>query len=188
MFKLATKFGCAVTSAKFCQVVYDMPTIFVVNVQMNENVRSIKYTGGTNNLNCGKKVRTAYNSHVRVYLKMVDDLKQSVKRVKSGGAGRSSSSPLQNGEGNPSSSSPGQGTVTSDPPCAACKSLRRKCTKDCIFLPYFPRDDPEKFARVHKVFGASNVAKMLQVRFSLRSITITFVTFVTFSYEIISSF
>ena len=50
-----------------------------------------------------------------------------------------------------------------EPPCAACKSLRRKCTRECIFLPYFPRDDPEKFARVHKVFGASNVAKMLQV-------------------------
>lgn len=56
-----------------------------------------------------------------------------------------------------------------EPPCAACKSLRRKCTRECIFLPYFPRDDPEKFARVHKVFGASNVAKMLQVFITLGS-------------------
>ncbi|KAF2290273.1 hypothetical protein P3X46_028061 [Hevea brasiliensis] len=47
-------------------------------------------------------------------------------------------------------------------PCASCKLLRRRCTKDCIFAPYFPSDDPRKFAIVHKVFGASNVSKMLQ--------------------------
>ncbi|XP_061351055.1 LOB domain-containing protein 12-like [Gastrolobium bilobum] len=47
-------------------------------------------------------------------------------------------------------------------PCASCKLLRRRCTQDCIFAPYFPSDDPQKFARVHKVFGASNVSKMLQ--------------------------
>ncbi|OIW02734.1 hypothetical protein TanjilG_29510 [Lupinus angustifolius] len=47
-------------------------------------------------------------------------------------------------------------------PCASCKLLRRRCTKDCTFAPYFPSDDPQKFAIVHKVFGASNVSKMLQ--------------------------
>ncbi|XP_057784665.1 LOB domain-containing protein 12-like [Salvia miltiorrhiza] len=47
-------------------------------------------------------------------------------------------------------------------PCASCKLLRRRCAKDCIFAPYFPSDDPLKFAIVHKVFGASNVSKMLQ--------------------------
>ncbi|KAK7305919.1 hypothetical protein VNO77_43832 [Canavalia gladiata] len=47
-------------------------------------------------------------------------------------------------------------------PCASCKLLRRRCAKDCIFAPYFPSDDPQKFALVHKVFGASNVSKMLQ--------------------------
>ncbi|XP_015874639.2 LOB domain-containing protein 12 [Ziziphus jujuba] len=47
-------------------------------------------------------------------------------------------------------------------PCASCKLLRRRCAKDCIFAPYFPSDDPRKFAIVHKVFGASNVSKMLQ--------------------------
>nr|CAB3465558.1 unnamed protein product [Digitaria exilis] len=47
-------------------------------------------------------------------------------------------------------------------PCASCKLLRRRCTKDCIFSPFFPADDPHKFAIVHKVFGASNVSKMLQ--------------------------
>lgn len=49
-------------------------------------------------------------------------------------------------------------------PCASCKLLRRRCTKDCIFAPFFPADDPHKFAIVHRVFGASNVSKMLQVR------------------------
>ncbi|KAK2442159.1 LOB domain-containing protein 12 [Trifolium repens] len=47
-------------------------------------------------------------------------------------------------------------------PCASCKLLRRRCAKDCIFSPYFPSNDPKKFAIVHKVFGASNVSKMLQ--------------------------
>nr|WKV35341.1 lateral organ boundaries domain protein 4 [Ipomoea batatas] len=47
-------------------------------------------------------------------------------------------------------------------PCAACKLLRRRCAKDCVFAPYFPADEPHKFASVHKVFGASNVNKLLQ--------------------------
>lgn len=46
-------------------------------------------------------------------------------------------------------------------PCAACKFLRRKCTNGCVFAPYFPPDQPTKFANVHKIFGASNVAKLL---------------------------
>lgn len=51
-------------------------------------------------------------------------------------------------------------------PCAACKLLRRRCAHDCVFAPYFPAEEPQKFASVHKVFGASNVNKMLQVIFS----------------------
>ncbi|GAA0141394.1 hypothetical protein LIER_35386 [Lithospermum erythrorhizon] len=47
-------------------------------------------------------------------------------------------------------------------PCAACKYLRRRCSKQCIFLPYFLRKDLDKFAVVHKVFGASNISKLLQ--------------------------
>ncbi|TMW87017.1 hypothetical protein EJD97_020537 [Solanum chilense] len=46
-------------------------------------------------------------------------------------------------------------------PCAACKFLRRKCTQECVFAPYFPPDQPLKFSNVHKVFGASNVSKLL---------------------------
>ncbi|KAL8162106.1 hypothetical protein V2J09_013595 [Rumex salicifolius] len=47
-------------------------------------------------------------------------------------------------------------------PCAACKLLRRRCAPDCVFAPYFAADEPQKFANVHRVFGASNVNKMLQ--------------------------
>ncbi|KMT02828.1 hypothetical protein BVRB_8g194110 [Beta vulgaris subsp. vulgaris] len=50
---------------------------------------------------------------------------------------------------------------SSNSPCAACKFLRRKCTQECVFAPYFPPDQPQRFANVHKVFGASNVAKLL---------------------------
>ncbi|KAD2073965.1 hypothetical protein E3N88_30337 [Mikania micrantha] len=46
-------------------------------------------------------------------------------------------------------------------PCAACKFLRRKCIQGCVFSPYFPPEDPIKFTNVHKIFGASNVSKLL---------------------------
>ncbi|KAL4604532.1 hypothetical protein ACB092_10G199500 [Castanea dentata] len=46
--------------------------------------------------------------------------------------------------------------------CAACKYLRRRCPSDCIFSPYFPPNDPQRFSCVHKIYGASNVGKMLQ--------------------------
>ncbi|GMI80892.1 LOB domain-containing protein 21 [Hibiscus trionum] len=45
--------------------------------------------------------------------------------------------------------------------CAACKLLKRRCGPNCIFAPYFRSDEPKKFAKVHKVFGASNVSKIL---------------------------
>ncbi|XP_047950229.1 LOB domain-containing protein 36-like [Salvia hispanica] len=51
--------------------------------------------------------------------------------------------------------------MSSNSPCAACKCLRRKCTQECVFAPYFPPDNPQKFTNVHKVFGASNVSKLL---------------------------
>ncbi|KAF5184727.1 Asymmetric leaves 2 protein [Thalictrum thalictroides] len=50
---------------------------------------------------------------------------------------------------------------SSTSPCAACKFLRRKCQPECVFAPYFPPDQPHKFSNVHKVFGASNVTKLL---------------------------
>lgn len=56
----------------------------------------------------------------------------------------------------------GTSKASGSSPCASCKLLRRRCAKDCVFAPYFPADQPQKFASVHKVFGASNVSKMLQ--------------------------
>ncbi|XAR69215.1 hypothetical protein NMG60_11000719 [Bertholletia excelsa] len=46
--------------------------------------------------------------------------------------------------------------------CGACKFLRRRCRSECVFAPYFCYDEAmTHFAAVHKVFGASNVAKLL---------------------------
>ncbi|XP_058181404.1 LOB domain-containing protein 33-like [Rhododendron vialii] len=46
--------------------------------------------------------------------------------------------------------------------CGACKFLRRRCTSECVFAPYFSYDEATThFAAVHRVFGASNVSKLL---------------------------
>ncbi|KAL4575166.1 hypothetical protein LXL04_022008 [Taraxacum kok-saghyz] len=47
-------------------------------------------------------------------------------------------------------------------PCAACKILRRRCIDKCMLAPYFPPTDPHKFTIAHRVFGASNIIKLLQ--------------------------
>ncbi|RWW36297.1 hypothetical protein BHE74_00058691 [Ensete ventricosum] len=47
-------------------------------------------------------------------------------------------------------------------PCGACKFLRRKCVSGCVFAPFFRHEQgAAHFAAIHKVFGASNVAKLL---------------------------
>ncbi|KAH7298943.1 hypothetical protein KP509_25G066000 [Ceratopteris richardii] len=51
--------------------------------------------------------------------------------------------------------------TASSSPCGACKFLRRKCTSECVFAPYFPPDQPLKFSNAHRIFGASNIAKLL---------------------------
>ncbi|KAM5583024.1 LOB domain-containing protein 15 [Rosa sericea] len=56
---------------------------------------------------------------------------------------------------------PGMTTLNTITPCAACKLLRRKCAEECPFSPYFSPHEPHKFSAVHKVFGASNVSKLL---------------------------
>ncbi|CAN6320397.1 unnamed protein product [Urochloa humidicola] len=47
-------------------------------------------------------------------------------------------------------------------PCAACKILRRRCADGCVLAPYFPPAEPSKFTTAHRVFGASNIIKLLQ--------------------------
>ncbi|XP_020976739.1 LOB domain-containing protein 30-like isoform X2 [Arachis ipaensis] len=66
--------------------------------------------------------------------------------------------------GGGSSGASGSGTKGrgSGGPCGACKFLRRKCAPGCVFAPYFdPDQGATYFASVHKVFGASNVGKLL---------------------------
>ncbi|CAM0883442.1 unnamed protein product [Alopecurus aequalis] len=52
-------------------------------------------------------------------------------------------------------------------PCGACKFLRRRCVPGCVFAPHFSgggtgrERGAAQFAAVHRVFGASNVAKLL---------------------------
>ncbi|XP_019196385.1 PREDICTED: LOB domain-containing protein 1-like [Ipomoea nil] len=60
------------------------------------------------------------------------------------------------------SSSPVSSSVAVVSPCAACKILRRRCVDKCVLAPYFPPTDPLKFTIAHRVFGASNIIKMLQ--------------------------
>lgn len=56
----------------------------------------------------------------------------------------------------------GSTELTPVSPCGACKFLRRKCISGCIFAPHFGSDQgTARFAAVHKVFGASNVSKLL---------------------------
>lgn len=46
--------------------------------------------------------------------------------------------------------------------CAACKYQRKKCKKNCLLAPYFPQDRTNQFLNAHKLFGVSNITKMLK--------------------------
>ncbi|MQM14419.1 hypothetical protein Taro_047348 [Colocasia esculenta] len=73
-----------------------------------------------------------------------------------------------NGNGVAGSSSierggPGGASGGGGGPCGACKFLRRKCVSGCLFAPHFNAEaGAAHFAAVHRVFGASNVSKLLQ--------------------------
>ncbi|XP_027167857.1 LOB domain-containing protein 22 [Coffea eugenioides] len=47
--------------------------------------------------------------------------------------------------------------------CAACKYQRRKCAPDCILAPYFPHDRQRQFLNAHKLFGVSNITKIIRI-------------------------
>ncbi|KAK9072739.1 hypothetical protein SSX86_009174 [Deinandra increscens subsp. villosa] len=80
-----------------------------------------------------------------------DQPKGTRKRI----GGPTESTPPEPGSGSGSGS-------TSGVPCGACKFLRRRCVDGCIFAPHFsPEQGTALFAAVHKVFGASNVSKLL---------------------------
>ncbi|XP_042426049.1 LOB domain-containing protein 18-like [Zingiber officinale] len=67
------------------------------------------------------------------------------------------------GSGGGSGAGSGGGGAGGGGPCGACKFLRRKCVTGCIFAPYFDSEQgaTQYFAAVHKVFGASNISKLL---------------------------
>ncbi|PSS07863.1 LOB domain-containing protein [Actinidia chinensis var. chinensis] len=46
--------------------------------------------------------------------------------------------------------------------CAACKYQRRRCSPECPLAPYFPPDQPKMFQNAHKLFGVSNILKILK--------------------------
>ncbi|GLJ05276.1 hypothetical protein SUGI_0015140 [Cryptomeria japonica] len=46
--------------------------------------------------------------------------------------------------------------------CAACKYQRRKCSAECPLVPYFPPDQPKQFLNAHKLFGVSNILRILK--------------------------
>ncbi|GKE64632.1 LOB domain-containing protein 22-like protein [Tanacetum coccineum] len=50
----------------------------------------------------------------------------------------------------------------SSPPCAACRHIRRKCTPDCIFAPYFPQNRNEQFQNARKLFGVSFITRTME--------------------------
>lgn len=46
--------------------------------------------------------------------------------------------------------------------CAACKYQRKKCTKNCLLAPYFPQDRQKEFLNAHRLFGVSNITKLIK--------------------------
>ncbi|KAJ1261379.1 hypothetical protein BS78_09G025400 [Paspalum vaginatum] len=70
--------------------------------------------------------------------------------------------PPPRGASTPPSSPQPQPAAVVLSPCAACKILRRRCVDRCVLAPYFPPTEPHKFATAHRVFGASNIIKLLQ--------------------------
>ncbi|GFP90348.1 LOB domain-containing protein 27 [Phtheirospermum japonicum] len=48
------------------------------------------------------------------------------------------------------------------PACAVCKYQRRKCSPNCPLAPYFPANQTKMFQNVHRLFGVSNITKILE--------------------------
>lgn len=45
--------------------------------------------------------------------------------------------------------------------CASCKHQRKKCTETCTLAPFFPMEKGREFQAVQKVFGVSNITKII---------------------------
>ncbi|XP_043721228.1 LOB domain-containing protein 22-like [Telopea speciosissima] len=66
-----------------------------------------------------------------------------------------------NGRGANNGTSSGSSS-SSQQACAACKYQRRKCTPGCTLAPYFPADQQRQFLNAHKLFGVSNILKIIR--------------------------
>ncbi|CAN1120977.1 LOB domain-containing protein 22 [Linum perenne] len=62
----------------------------------------------------------------------------------------------------PSSSSLSPGSGGGSQACAACKYQRRKCAADCPLAPHFPPNHHKEFYNAHKLFGVSNMLKIIR--------------------------
>ena len=103
-------------------------------------------------------------SHRGAGLSALESAARNSARARSSWGEGGSSSARESREGTSSSRAGGYATssMSSGAPCGACKFLRRKCVRGCIFAPYFGAEQgAARFAAVHKIFGASNVAKLL---------------------------
>ena len=45
--------------------------------------------------------------------------------------------------------------------CASCKHQRKKCDSNCELAPYFPGSKYNEFQNAHKLFGVSNIVKIM---------------------------
>lgn len=61
-----------------------------------------------------------------------------------------------------SSTSSSNNNNSTNQACAACKYQRRKCAPDCLLAPYFPHDRHRQFLNAHKLFGVSNITKIIK--------------------------
>ncbi|CAL5185832.1 unnamed protein product [Lathyrus oleraceus] len=52
--------------------------------------------------------------------------------------------------------------IKSNKACASCKLQRRRCLKDCLLAPHFPADKPITFANAHRLYGVSNMVRILE--------------------------
>lgn len=46
--------------------------------------------------------------------------------------------------------------------CTACKYVKRKCNECCLLSPYFPVERMADLEAAHRVFGISNMNKMIK--------------------------
>ncbi|KAJ4708655.1 putative LOB domain-containing protein [Melia azedarach] len=53
------------------------------------------------------------------------------------------------------------GGGSSSQACASCKHQRKKCDENCELAPYFPASKYREFQNAHKLFGVSNIQKLI---------------------------